>query len=167
MTPFAAGLRRSVFVSGLAFCAGLAGFADRAEACRCKKVEPHQHIQAYDVIATVTVDETRLVNRSRARKNGVAFVSVKRVWKGPEAKKLKVHFDGDFGVTPSHSCTHGFPHAQEFFLFAKIDGDTLYTTECALAPARGFENKDKYEAALQSFVDNGRKIKRTPKFIKE
>lgn len=140
---------------------------DTANACRCQKVEPYQHIKAYDVIATVEVTETRLIKRSSARRNGVAFMTVKRMWKGPEAKKIRVHFDGRFGLAPTHSCSMEFPHAQEFFLFAKVDGDTLYTSECALAPVRGFFGKERYQAALEKFARDGKQIKRTPKFVKE
>ena len=133
------------------------GMPFSAQACRCAKVNPKQHVASHDYIARVRTLRTRKIGKWRTRYNAMSTVTVISVVKSPARllgkETVDVSHEAGFANSRRSSCAVDLPHQTDFWLFAKDEEGQLRTYECSLAPARGLFGNNELKSLLEGLPD--------------
>ena len=112
----------------IVFAIGLIGFAGTAFACLCEDLTIEQRINRANVVFSGTINDNPW---NFSEESIAAGFDAKTVWKGADFFPLIE--DGYVTVVTakaSTACGVNFIAGKEYLVYAKIDGNYLYTTTC-------------------------------------
>jgi hypothetical protein len=131
-------MSRPVFVVGIVVSAWLIGLQGLTLACTCAQPSSVQEgLKQADAVFLGLVERFELVGSGR-----VATFRVRRVWKGPEASRIRVSTGGGDG-----DCGYHFIVGMEYLVFARQGAwNTLQTNICTRTKRASGEAVDDLKA---------------------
>jgi hypothetical protein len=141
-------MRRTVLVLAIAVIAGLLGLSHRALACTCAQpISVQDALKQADAVFVGLVERFELEGSRR-----MATLRVRRVWKGPEERRIQVATGGGDG-----DCGYHFIAGVEYLVFAHRDAsDALRTSICTRTKQASGEAVDDLKALGDGAPISGR-----------